>query len=118
MNMARIIGCVVSTCKDEGLSGHKLLILQPVDAKEEVAGKPFVSIDSIGAGAGERVIYVRGREAAHAFLPENAPSSDRFPRARAPITLLRHSSVDLTENDVLRANHSNNIRKHVPFNHL
>ncbi len=74
MNLARVIGRVVSTCKDEGLEGRKLLILQPVDPHLKRLGSPFVAVDAIGAGAAEVVVYVRGREASHAFLPEKVPA--------------------------------------------
>ena len=74
MNLARVMGRVVSTHKDEGLSGRKLLLLQPINAKLTADGIPFIAADAIGAGAAEVVIFVRGREAAHAFLPEEVPA--------------------------------------------
>ena len=74
MNLARVIGRVVSTCKDDGLEGRKLLILQPVDPYLKSLGSPFVAVDAVGAGADEVVMYVRGREASHAFLPEKVPT--------------------------------------------
>ena len=74
MNLARVMGRVVSTHKDEGLSGRKLLLLQPINAKLAADGIPFIAADAIGAGAAEVVIFVRGREAAHAFLPEEVPA--------------------------------------------
>lgn len=74
MNLARVIGRVVSTHKDAELSGQKLLLLQPVDATLAPAGLPLVALDAIGAGAAELVIFVRGREAAHAFLPKDVPA--------------------------------------------
>ena len=74
MNIARVMGRVVSTHKDTGLSGRKLLLLQPINANHSDEGAPFVALDAIGAGAAEVVIFVRGREAAHAFLPETVPA--------------------------------------------
>ena len=74
MNLARVMGRVVSTHKDAGLSGRKLLLLQPVSAELADNGAPFVALDAIGAGAAEVVIFVRGREAAHAFLPDEVPA--------------------------------------------
>lgn len=75
MNLARVVGRVVSTHKQEGLAGRKLLVLKPVDA--DLADSPaasFIAVDAAGAGAGEIVVYVRGREAAHAFLPDEVPT--------------------------------------------
>ena len=37
-------------------------------------GKPLVALDSVGAGPGEEVFYVRGREAAFPFLPQEPPA--------------------------------------------
>ena len=74
MNLARVMGRVVSTHKDAGLSARKLLLLQPVDARFADNGPPFVAVDAVGAGAGEVVVFVRGRESAHAFLPQDVPA--------------------------------------------
>jgi microcompartment protein CcmK/EutM len=74
VNLARVVGRVVSTHKDEGLAGRKILLLQPLDARLTDAGSPFIALDAVGAGAAEVVIFVRGREAAHAFLPDHVPT--------------------------------------------
>jgi len=74
MNLARVVGRVVSTHKDAGLSGQKLLLLQPVNASLVAEGSPIVALDAVGAGAAELVLFVRGREAAHAFLPQEIPT--------------------------------------------
>ena len=69
MQLARVIGDVVSTIKDRSLHGQKLLVLQPLTPTGAVAGRPVVAVDSAGAGAGETVFFVRGREASFPFLP-------------------------------------------------
>lgn len=74
MNLARVIGRIVATHKDEGLAGRKLLVLVPVDPDLKESGQAFVAVDAAGAGAAELVIYVRGREASHAFLPDHVPA--------------------------------------------
>lgn len=74
MNLARVVGRVIATHKDEGLAGRKILLLQPLDARLADAGAVVVAVDAVGAGAAEVVIYVRGREAAHAFLPDHVPT--------------------------------------------
>lgn len=73
MNLARVVGRVVSTHKDHGLTGTKILIIQPLDARQRPRGATLLAADAAGAGAGETVIYVRGREASHAFLPAEVP---------------------------------------------
>jgi len=74
MKLARVIGRIVAPHKDEGLEGRKLLMIQPVDSAQAAAGAPLVAVDAIGAGAAELVLFVRGREAAHAFLPDPVPA--------------------------------------------
>ena len=73
MQLARVIGDVVATIKDEGLSGHKLLVLQPVLPDRSSTGRTLVAIDAMGAGVGEHVFFVRGREASFPFLPAAPP---------------------------------------------
>lgn len=70
MDLARVIGRVVCTVKDPSLKGVKLLLVQPLDGDGEALGRPLVALDSVGAGAGEKVFYVTGREASFAFLPD------------------------------------------------
>jgi ethanolamine utilization protein EutN len=74
VTLARIVGRVVATHKDPGLVGRKLLVLRPLDAALEESGPPLVAVDAVGAGAAEIVIWVRGREASHAFLPDRVPT--------------------------------------------
>ncbi len=74
MQLARVIGEVVATVKDPGLSGTKLLVLQPIAATGDSSGRALVAVDSVGAGVGERVFFVRGREAAFPFYPAEPPT--------------------------------------------
>ena len=74
MLLAKVLGTVVATRKDEGLTGTKLLVIQPLKTDHTAAGKPLVAIDSVGAGEGEEVFYVKGREAAIPFLPAEVPA--------------------------------------------
>jgi microcompartment protein CcmK/EutM len=74
MQLARVIGEVVSTMKDANLTGLKLLVLQPLAASGEASGRTLVAIDSVGAGVGESVFFVRGREAAFPFYPAEPPA--------------------------------------------
>jgi microcompartment protein CcmK/EutM len=74
VQLARVIGEVVSTIKDAQLTGVPLLVLQPIDAAGEAAGRAIVALDSVGAGAGEHVFFVRGREAAYPFYPAEPPT--------------------------------------------
>ena len=73
MQLARVIGDVVVTRKDESLVGIKLLIVQPLTPQREPAGRPLVAVDAVGAGVGEEVFVVRGKEASFPFHPAEPP---------------------------------------------
>ena len=73
MQIARVIGTVVATRKDENLVGITLLMVQPLTPGREPAGRPLVAVDSVGAGVGEEVFFVRGQEASFPFYPVEAP---------------------------------------------
>lgn len=74
MLLARVVGTVVATRKEDGLVGRKLLVIQPLAADGRPAGRPLVAVDSVGAGVSEEVFYVRGREASFPFLPDDVPT--------------------------------------------
>ena len=73
MQLARVIGDVVVTRKDENLVGLPLLLVQPLTSDGQEAGRPLVAVDAVGAGAGEHVFFVRGREASFPFHPVEPP---------------------------------------------
>ncbi len=60
MEVARVIGTVVSTRKDEGLVGYKLLVLELESVHPDRAAERLVAIDYLGAGVGERVLVTKG----------------------------------------------------------
>ena len=74
MQLARVIGTVVATVKNDLLEGRKLLVIQPLDARYEESGKPMIAIDSVGAGRGEVVFWCRGKEASFPFMPSEVPT--------------------------------------------
>ena len=73
MQLALVIGDVVATRKDENLVGIKLLVVQPLTPERQPAGRPLVTADGVGAGVGEEVFFVRGKEASFPFYPVEAP---------------------------------------------
>ncbi len=73
MKIGRVVGTVVATRKDESLVGSKLMITQPLDLKLEPKGEAIVSIDTVGAGIGELVLYVKGSVGRFATGKTNAP---------------------------------------------
>jgi ethanolamine utilization protein EutN len=70
MQLARVVGTVVATIKSPGLEGVKLLLVQPLDRRQEPVGDPQVAADGVHmAGPGELVYVVAAREASLA-MPE------------------------------------------------
>jgi ethanolamine utilization protein EutN len=74
MQLAKVIGDVVVTRKDENLSSMKLMVLQPIGADGSSVGRTLVAVDAVGAGVGETVFFVRGKEASFPFYPTEVPT--------------------------------------------
>ena len=74
MQLATVLGNVVVTRKDDNLHGRTLLVLQPIGADGKPAGRTIVAVDAVGAGVGETVFFVRGKEASFPFLPAEVPA--------------------------------------------
>ena len=76
MYLGRVVGTVVASTKYEGLSGQKLLLVQPLDEQQAPSGPLEVAVDTVRAGPGELVFLVGSREAALAldesFVPVDA----------------------------------------------
>ena len=64
MYLARVVGRVVATIKQDTLAAVTLQWIQPVSTSGADAGKPLIAIDRIGVGPGEIVYYITSREAA------------------------------------------------------
>ncbi len=73
MILARVQGTVVSTRKDHGLLGLKLLLVREVDAKFQPAGNPVVAADAVGAGEGEIVMVAAGSSARMTEVSKDKP---------------------------------------------
>ena len=73
MHLAKVIGTVVSTSKDDRLVGFKLLLTQRVDAQGAAVGGQEVTVDTVGAGIGETVIVTKGSSARFAAGRPEAP---------------------------------------------
>jgi len=63
MILAKVLGTVVSTRKDPGLTGLKLLLAREVDATWKPVGNQVVAVDAVGAGEGELVLIAAGSSA-------------------------------------------------------
>ncbi len=74
MHFARIVGTVVATTKTPGLAGRRLVVLEPTDRDGRgLEREPVVAVDLVSAAPGQRVFFVRAREAANALDDVNNP---------------------------------------------
>jgi microcompartment protein CcmK/EutM len=74
MQIARVVGTVVSTHKHRTFEGAKLLLVQPMTAEDAPRGAAFLAIDGVGAGVHEKVLVVlEGRAAGEAIGRKGAP---------------------------------------------
>jgi microcompartment protein CcmK/EutM len=83
MLFGRVIGTCVSSHKDSGLQGLKLLVVQPTDAKGVAPQKSsggasgnsgiVVAIDSVGAGVGELILFATGSSARQTSVTRDKP---------------------------------------------
>ncbi|PWU06509.1 MAG: ethanolamine utilization protein EutN [Terriglobia bacterium] len=74
MFLGRVIGCVWATAKNPQMEGARILLVQPLTPELQNTGKRLLCLDAAGAGAGELIYWVRGREACFPFLPKEVPS--------------------------------------------
>lgn len=79
MFLARVIGSVVSTKKDETMRGRKLLLLRPMLIDEanpaafRAGSSTIVAVDSVGAGTGDLVLFCQGSSARQATGMKTLP---------------------------------------------
>ena len=74
MYLGKVVGCVWSTVKNKDLVGQRLLLVQPLTPELTKTGKRIICTDSAGAGAGEIIYWVRGKESSFPFLPNEVPT--------------------------------------------
>ncbi len=60
MRLAKVIGNVVATQKEQSLVGMTLLVIEEIDARTEAPLGTLVVVDTLGAGIGDVVLWVRG----------------------------------------------------------
>jgi microcompartment protein CcmK/EutM len=73
MLLARIVGTVVATRKDERLVSTKLLVVRPIDPAGKMEGGYIVAVDTVDAGVGETVLIVSGSSARMASGLKDCP---------------------------------------------
>ncbi len=74
MLIGRIVGTLVATHKHHTLEGTKLLLVQPLTLDDQPKGVPVLAIDRMGAGVGDKVLYlIEGKAAQEALGRKAAP---------------------------------------------
>lgn len=74
MQMAKVVGTVVASRKEEVLEGLRFLVLKPVDANTmKTTGIPVVAVDAVGAGVGELVLFCSGSAARQTKMTKDCP---------------------------------------------
>ncbi len=74
MQIARVVGSLVSTQKHPKFVGAKLLLVQPLNRDDSPRGPALLAVDGVGAGVDERVLVVlEGRAAGEALGRTAAP---------------------------------------------
>jgi microcompartment protein CcmK/EutM len=73
MILAKIVGTVVATRKDDRLVSSKLLIARPMDPRGTPEGSYLVAVDTVDAGFGETVLIVSGSSARMASGLKDCP---------------------------------------------
>jgi len=70
MLLAKVVGTVVASQKDERLIGFKFLVLQRLDINGDLENGYVVAVDAVGAGVGEVVMYASGSSARQTVLTD------------------------------------------------
>jgi microcompartment protein CcmK/EutM len=73
MLLARVVGTVVATRKDERLVSQKLLVARGIDPSGKPEGNYLVAVDTVDAGVGETVLIVSGSSARMASGMKDCP---------------------------------------------
>jgi ethanolamine utilization protein EutN len=73
MTFGRVIGRVWCTVKHPDMEGQRMLVVQPLTPELKPTGRRIICTDCTGAGTGELVYWVRGKEASFPFLPAEPP---------------------------------------------
>lgn len=59
MLLAKVVGNVVATQKDQHLVGGRIMMVQPIDLNGDLKGPAFMALDSVDAGTGDTVVVVQ-----------------------------------------------------------
>ena len=73
MQLARVVGTLVATRKDEKMEGLKFLIVHPITTDGQDTSNALVAVDAVGAGVGEVVMIATGSSARQTVMTDRRP---------------------------------------------
>lgn len=73
MQLAKVVGTVVATRKEQSINGLKLLVVRPLDEEGRETGNAIVSADAVGAGPDEVVLIAAGSSARQTTATDKRP---------------------------------------------
>lgn len=74
MQLARVVGTVVSTVKEARMRDLKLQVLRLLDEQGRPTGGYQVAVDAVGAGQGDVVLFAGGSSARQTALTDARPT--------------------------------------------
>jgi ethanolamine utilization protein EutN len=99
--LANVTGSVVATQKVASMTGHKLLVVEPLRVEPQTrdrlvgTGRSLVVVDTVGAGQGETVLVVQGSSA------RMTPETEKLPVDAVIVGLV--DSVNVENRTIFRA---------------
>ena len=73
MILARVVGTVVSSQKEQSMEGLRFMVVEPVDVNGKPSGPHVIAIDAVGSGPGEYVLYATGSSARQTQVTDKKP---------------------------------------------
>lgn len=112
MFLGRVVGCVWATAKNPQMEGMRFLVVQPLTPELRETGKRLICADAAGAGAGELIYWVRGREACFPFLPKEVAADATIVGIVDEVNVTRPVDGEVRQDaDPASAPHRRNTRK-------
>jgi ethanolamine utilization protein EutN len=73
MIFAQVVGTVVATRREDGISGAKYLLVEECTHQGESRGRHHVALDVVDAGEGEMVMIAQGSSCRQTEVSERKP---------------------------------------------
>lgn len=71
MQIAKVIGNVVSTVKDPSFSQQKMMLVQPLTPEMKKKGNVIIALDTVQAGEGDLVLVISEGNSSRQIIGKN-----------------------------------------------